>query len=205
VPALNGFLRQGPAARFLLVALGLAPGRSPHTQAERDCLARYAANAETVVELGVEQGTATALMRRGMSPSGRLYAVDPHPAGRLGVSFPRLIARRECSHAGEAHVEWLRMTEAEAASIVAGLEPHGVQLVFSDCVFDYESLDAEWRRWRSLVAAGGIFIQSTSRVQAPRTNEQHDTVRFARDVLLHDPDFDCVEAVDTFTILVRRS
>jgi hypothetical protein len=197
-------LRGRPAAQFLLVAAGLAHAPSPHTEGERDCLARYARGKRSVVELGVDRGAATAILRAAMSPTGSLYAVDPHPAGRLGVSFPRLIAHVEVARLPNGRVQWLRMTEAEAAAVLTDAEPDGAELVFSDCVFDYDALAGEWHRWRERVAPGGIFIQSTSQPFADRTDDDHDAVRFTRDVLLLDPDFECIEVIDTFTVLARH-
>lgn len=190
--------------RFLLVALGAAHSHSPHTERECECLARYARGKWRIVELGVDQAADTSILSAAMSRDGRLYAVDPYAVGRFGVSFPRLIARIQVSRVVGARVHWLRMTEAEAAPVLAELEPAGVELIFSDCVFDFESLACEWSRWRERLAPGGIFIQSTSRPFAGRTDEDHETVRFAREVLLREPDFDCVETIDTFTVLARR-
>lgn len=196
-------LTHGPAARIPLVILGLAPGRSAHSAAEHACLARHAYGMKTIVELGVEQGVGTTVLKEAMAPTGRLYAVDPHPVGRLGVSFPRLIARMQVSRARGARVHWLRMTESAAATVLAEQEPEGVELIFSDCVFDYTSLDFLWSSWRPRVKPGGIFIQSTSQPVGTRTTPEHETVIFTRDVLVRDPDFEVAEVAGTFTVLRR--
>ena len=53
-----------------------------------------------------------------MDPTGLLYAVDPYPVGRLGISFQQRIARRELDRVSGGHVEWLRMSGAEAAHYI---------------------------------------------------------------------------------------
>jgi hypothetical protein len=98
----------------------------------------------------------------------------------------------------------MRMTADRAAEALAESEPRGFDLIVSDHRFDYEGLKAEWPIWRGSLAPGGIFIQSTSIPVPPRTSERHGTVRFTGDVLLRDPEFECIDSADTFTVFVRR-
>jgi hypothetical protein len=193
-----------PFVRFMLALVHLAGADSPHTRREQELLARYASGKQRVLELGVEQGAGTAILRRSMRPGGVLYAVDPHPSGRFGVSFPLLVARLVVGRVKNGDVRWMRMTADRAAEALAQNEPRGFDLIVSDHRFDYEGLKAEWPIWRGSVAPGGIFIQSTSIPLHPRTSEGHGTVLFTRDVLLRDPEFECINSADTFTVFERR-
>jgi hypothetical protein len=150
----------------------------------------------------VAEGRGTSLLRRAMAPDGELYAVDPFPPGRLGISAPRLIARLEVRRAGTARVTWLETT-ADAAADILEQRSERVDFVFSDACFDYDVLDALWARWRRLIDPGGIYVQSTSRPVGGRSDETHDTVRWTNEVLLNDPEFERVDAVGTFTVMRR--
>ena len=194
----------GPGVRMLAVVAGLAGGRTAHSEAERACLRRHADGKQSIVELGVHEGGSTTILRSSMSSDGRLYAVDPFPSGRFGISIPRIIARVSVARVHRGVVHGLRMTDTKAAEVFSRLEPAGADLVFSDCVFAWDALEREWRAWRDHVAPGGVFIQTTSRPVLPRTSHEHEVVRFTREVLLLDPDFECVDAVGTFTVLSRR-
>ena len=196
---------RGSAVRFPFVLVGLTGAHAVHSADERDCLVRHASALSTVVELGVFQGASTKTLRSLIDPGGRLFAVDPFWPGRLGISFARLIARIEAKRVRGGTVIWLRMTDGEAAVEVSKLVPGGVDLVFSDFVpGDYEAHERLWTVWRDVVRPGGIFIQSMSQVVDRRTAADYATVRFARDVLMSDPQFECIETIDTFTVLRRR-
>src|SRR5688572_29275869 len=81
--------------QFALWRVRLAEANTQTTRAERDTLARHAKSRQRPVEIGVWQGVTTRRLRAAMSPDAELWAIDPYVAGRLGVSFPELIARGE--------------------------------------------------------------------------------------------------------------
>src|SRR5580704_1996245 len=102
-------------AHLLLWEAGLAKAETQTTDAERECLARHAAGRRCVVEIGVWHGVTTALLRRGMSPDGVLYGVDPYPDGRLGFNAQRLIARRVVAKVSNGSMRWVRAMSVETA------------------------------------------------------------------------------------------
>src|SRR3954466_9025749 len=79
---------RGVANHFARWFVGLAGPETQTTVAERDCLCRYAAGCRRVVEIGVWHGVTTCRLRGQMAADRILYAVDPYPVGRLGVSLP---------------------------------------------------------------------------------------------------------------------
>jgi predicted O-methyltransferase YrrM len=192
-----------PLVRLLLLRAGLAQARTDHSPEERECLRRWATARRCLVELGVADGLGTSVLRSAMSPHGVIYAVDPYPKGRLGISAHAGIARLEAKRTPGPEPTWLRLGALEAAAVVAGRQDRP-DFVFSDAAFRYEELDQVWRAWRPLIRAGGIWVQSTSRPEAGRTGPSHDTVRWTSDVLLRDPDFEEVDRAGTFTVLRRH-
>ena len=81
------------AWHLVLWSFGLAAAETQTSVAERECLAHYAAGRKRLVEVGVWHGVTTCVLRKAMASDGVLFAVDPYPVGRLGLSAQRLIAR----------------------------------------------------------------------------------------------------------------
>jgi predicted O-methyltransferase YrrM len=179
---------------------------SPESQttiAERDCLARHAADRRRLVEIGIWHGVTTRRLRAAMLSNGILYAVDPFRVGRLGFSAQRYVASREVAKVQNGTVEWIRLTGAEAglAHRTAGLEP--VDFIFIDGDHTYQAIRADWDAWSPLVARGGIIALHDSRSTAERKIDDAGSAVFTREVILRDPRFVKLEEVDSLTVIRR--
>jgi len=189
---------------FLLWGLGLAPAETQTSEAERAALARHAAGRRRLVEIGVWHGVTTRRLRTAMNPDSVLLAVDPYPAGRLGFSMQRIIARREVSGVRRGRVRWERTTGAEAGREYARRGNPPVDFVFIDGEHTYEGLRADWEAWAPLVAGGGVVALHDSRSSRERNIDGAGSARYTREVVERDSRFKVVEAVDTLTVLKRR-
>lgn len=192
------------ALHFVRWSLGLAAAETQTSEAERACLARHASGRRRLVEIGVWHGVTTRLLRSVMDPEGVLYAVDPFPRGRLGVSIQRIIARSEVGRFGGGRVVWLRRTGSEAAAWFAARAEAPVDFVFVDGDHSWESIQSDWEGWRGLVAEGGIVALHDSRAAPGRPIEHSGSTRYTNEVILHDGRFEVVETVETLTVLRRR-
>src|SRR5580704_13432579 len=105
-------LRSRPLVHLLLWQIGCAKSETQTTEAERDCMARYASGKKMLAEIGVFHGVTTCRLRRSMDPSGVLIAIDPYPKQRLGFSAQRIVAQREVSKIKSGTVKWMRTTGA---------------------------------------------------------------------------------------------
>ena len=187
------------AVHYVKWLLNLAAAETQTTESERACLASHARGRTRLVEIGVWHGVTTARLRAAMDPAGELSAVDPYPVGRLGFSMQRRIARREVGRVRGGRVRWIRTTGASAAL------GHGpVDFVFIDGDHSAEGLLGDWHAWSGLVDAGGIIALHDSRSTAERRIDDAGSVRVTNDVILRDPRFDLVEAVDSLTVVRRR-
>jgi hypothetical protein len=190
---------------FLRWKLGLADPEVWTTEAERDCLARYAAGKRRVVEVGVWHAGTSKRLRSAMAHDGILYAVDPYVVGLLGVSFPSLVGRTELESVRNGQVIWVRETGAQAAASAAMQSAAPFDFVFIDAAQTWDDLDAEWQAWSALVVIDGIIaLHDTLRMDGDPAAEQTSVV-YARDVVFKDPRFDLLETVDTLSVLKRRS
>jgi predicted O-methyltransferase YrrM len=187
---------------LLLWQLGLADAKTAITADERECITRYAAGRHRLVEIGVWHGATTCQLRSVMASDGVLYAVDPFPRGRLGFSAPRRIARREVARVRNGAVRWIRTTGAEAGRSLAG-QPE-VDFIFIDGDHSFDVVREDWETWRPLVALGGIVALHDSRPMPGWSNENAGSVLFTQQVVLADPDFVALDAVDTVTVLRRE-
>ena len=190
-------------SHFILWWLGLAQAETQTSQAERDCLVRHAAGKRRLVEIGVWHGVTTARLRAVMASDAVLYAVDPFPAGRLGVSLQRAIARHEVGHVRNGAVEWVRLTGAEAGRRHAAASHAPVDFVFIDGDHTYQAVRDDWEAWSPLVESGGFISLHDSHPTAARCIHATGSVRFTEERVLSDRRFLVVEVVETLTVLRR--
>jgi predicted O-methyltransferase YrrM len=190
-------------AHYLRWSAGLAGAETQTTEAERACLGRHAMGRSRAAEVGVWHGVTTRMLAGFVAPGGVLYAIDPYPAGRLGVNFQRRIARREVAGVNRSvRVEWLRMTGVEAAGRLAeGRE--SVDFVFIDGDHSYDGLRADWEAWSPLVAPGGVVGLHDSRSCPGRNIDEAGSVRFVSEVIHRDPRFSLAEEVETLSVFRR--
>lgn len=187
-------------SHYIAWTIGLAPATTQTTTSERDCLARYAAGRRRVVEIGVWHGVTTKRLRSVMHPEGVLTAVDPFPVGRLGFSVQQQIARREVASVDNGEVAWLRTTGLAAA------RDHGrVDFVFIDGDHSEQGLLADWQAWSPLVEPGGVIALHDSRSTPERLIDDAGSVKVTNEVILRDARFAMVDAVDSLTVLRRRT
>lgn len=190
---------------FILWRFGLARAETQTTEAERECLADYARGKRCLVEIGVWHGVTTCRLRSAMAPDGILYAVDPYPLGRLGISFQQKIAQSEVGRARNGRVEWVRKTGAEAAKDLAPAVVGRVDLIFIDGNHSYEGLKEDWEGWSGLLAPGGVVGLHDSRPTPDRPIEGAGSVRYTSEVIRQDNRFQVCSEVDSLTVLRRRS
>lgn len=182
---------------WLLHRLGLKPADTQLTSAEQNCLERRASGRRSLLEIGVMHGASTALLRRAMAADGVLTGLDPHPPGRLGVSFERWIAEREVSKYPRGHVELLRKLSHEAVSTWT----RALDFLFIDADHSWNGVDRDWRGYSPFVEAEGVVLLHDSRSVPWR--EDPESVRYTATVILQDPRFRMVEEVDSLTVLER--
>jgi predicted O-methyltransferase YrrM len=189
---------------YLLWSVGLARAATQTTDAERACVARHAAGRRRLAEVGVFHGITTCVIRKAMAADATLFAVDPYPVGRLGISFHQRIAHREVNRWRRGQVVWLRRTGVEAARHVAerGLGP--IDFVFLDGDHSYEATHADWQGWRTLMTPGGVILLHDSCSSTTRQIDDAGSVRVMQEVIRQDPLFEVVEVVDTLTAMRRR-
>ena len=183
--------------------LGLAAAEVWTTEAERACLARHAAGKRRLVEVGVWHGGTTTHLRRAMSAQATLFAVDPFPRGRLGISLPRVVARREVARVPNGRVIWLRMSGEAAAKLEMMREQPPPDFVFVDNAQTFETLRIEWEAWAPLVAPGGVICLHDTRPW-PEGSTVQTSVEYAQAVVLQDSRFTTDEEVDSLIVLRRR-
>lgn len=189
---------------LILWALKLRTAETQTTEAERVCLARYAAGKRHLVEIGVWHGVSTALIRSVMAPSGTLLAVDPFAPGRLGFSIQRFIARREVGSVPNGTVEWVRLSGEQAGLNYRAAGREAVDFIFIDGDHTYRAVRGDWEAWYPVVASGGIVALHDSRSTPVRKIDEAGSVIFTETVILKQPGFRLVEQVDSLTVMRRR-
>lgn len=190
-------MANGAAMHWLRYRLGLAAADTQTTAAEQACLRRHAAGRRAIVELGVMHGATTGLLRSVMAADGTIAGVDPHPRGRLGVSFERLVASREIAKHRRGTASLIRLSSADAARTWSA----PIDFLFIDADHSWSGIENDWRRWTPHVVAGGLVALHDSRSVPDRPDP--DSVRFTTDVVGRDARFRELDAAYSLTILER--
>jgi predicted O-methyltransferase YrrM len=165
-------VRDDPRLRALALAAGLIPPRTMHSAAEGAALARLAAGAQRVVELGVYEGSSALVLCRALGEGAELHLVDPfidttgwalRPGARASPTATRLAIRRAARDGGPS-VHWHL-----ARSQDVGLSWSGgpVDLVFIDGDHSPEGCREDWERWHPHVGRGGAIAFHDARAGRP--------------------------------------
>jgi predicted O-methyltransferase YrrM len=186
------------ASFWLLHRLGFRRAATQLTEAEQRCLTRYATGRRSLLEIGVMHGVSTALMRGVMDHEGTLTAIDPHPPGRLGVSFERWIAQREIARNPGGKVDLLRTWSHSAAKTWTAT----LDFLFVDGDHSWEGIERDWQGFSRFLIPRGVAILHDSR--SVPTRPDLDSVRYTETVVRGDPRFQVVDEVDSMTVLERR-
>src|SRR5262249_38481934 len=128
---------------------------------------------------------------------GIITGIDPHPPGRLGVSFERWIALREITKHLRGRAILLRQCSYEAAANWSS----PIDFLFIDGNHSWSGIDRDWRDWSNHVVQGGIVALHDSR-SVPYWPD-HDSVRYTRETILADSRFREIDTVDSLTVLER--
>jgi predicted O-methyltransferase YrrM len=97
----------------------------------------------------------------------------------------------------------MRTTGSIAADELYSNGRRNFDFVFIDGDHSYEGLKADWEGWSRLILPGGTIALHDSRSSPGRPIEDWGSVRYTRDVIERDPNFEIVEAVDSLTVLRR--
>ena len=193
-----------PLPHFLLWLAGARAAETQTTDRERAALAARAAGRSHIVEIGVWHGVTTCVLRKAMAADGVLWAVDPFPAGQLGISLQQPIARAEVRRIRNGRVRWIRTTGERAAEIYRDARGPAIDLIFIDGDHSYDGLARDWRAWSPLVAHGGVVCLHDSRSTAERRIDDAGSVQATDAIVRKDPEFELVDEVDSLTIVRRK-
>jgi predicted O-methyltransferase YrrM len=195
------FLLMRTVIHALGCLIGLEKPDTQTTEAERDCLATYAAGRHRLVEIGVYEGVSTNVLASAMSPTGVLYAVDPFIPGRLGICWSELVARKMALRT-RRDIVFVKLLSRNAAGAIDG----DFDMIFIDADHSFDGMRQDWNDWSSRVGPSGIIALHDTRV--PKHNPEVATFgsyKFFNQHIRDDPRFALVEQVDSLSVLKRHT
>jgi predicted O-methyltransferase YrrM len=182
-------------------ALGLRPAIAQISAAEGEALERSAAEAGSVVEIGVAEGGSAWHLRRTLDPAGTLTLIDTYPKV-LGMNMSMVIARRLVDSVDRGRVEWLRMRSDDA---VKGWS-RPIDYLFIDGDHAYDAVRRDFEQWSVHVPAGGTLAFHDALMDAPWINESFGSARFVSELIADGTtEWRMVEGVDSLAVFRRES
>lgn len=186
------------ALRYLA---GMDEAHSQTTARERSVLREWCAGRRRGVEIGVHEGVTTCLIAGEMADDGRLYAIDPFYAGRLGICWTKLVATAMIRRAGVAsRVELVETVSHEAAKRIDG----EFDFVFVDGDHSSDGIANDWRDWSGRVQAGGVIALHDTLPPKAESSDVLGSVAFFESTIRRDDRFELVAQADTLSVLRRK-
>src|SRR5207249_11814731 len=100
-------------------------------------------------------------------------------------------------------VVWVPQTAVDAAANPSVRAAAPFDFVFLDALHSYDGLRDEWEAWSPFVAPGGTIAIHDSRAVPQTGAAPAGGVRYTSEVVLRDPRFEVIDAVDSLTVLRR--
>jgi predicted O-methyltransferase YrrM len=137
---------------------GLRPVASQHSMAEDQVIRKYAAIAgQTIVEIGVAEGSSAASMRESMPTDASLYLIDPYPSGKIPfLNMTFLVAQKAVNAVQNGSVIWLKDFSFDA--IQQWDRSLEIDLLFIDGDHSEQGCFRDWQDWSPLVRVGGYVL-----------------------------------------------
>jgi predicted O-methyltransferase YrrM len=196
-------LQRRTILRLVLWRLGMLKPQTQTTNSERACIRRHAMGRSRLVEIGVFNGVTTLELRKAMAPDGKLWAVDPFYAGRLGFSVDEVISRSVVNRSSNGTVEFIKKTGTAAAEQLARESIDPIDFIFIDGDHSWAGIEGDWNGWSKLLASNGIASLHDSRSYVGR-QVTLDSAKYMSKVIRHDAHFDVIEEADSITVLRRK-
>lgn len=191
-------LSRRPRLYNCLHALGVVKAYSQTHPEERACLCHHIAKAKAAVEIGTFMGLTAAEMAHALPAGATLYCVDPYFAGGEPL---QQIAHRQMARAGVTSK--VRMMRTDSAGAAAEL-PAEVDFFFVDGDHSYDGLAADWKVVKHLLRSGGIAAFHDVLPVAGSEVFSCGSVKFFKEVVSNDSDFEFIERVRSLAVLKRR-
>jgi predicted O-methyltransferase YrrM len=194
-------INQGKTVHHLIRYLArLDRAATQTTSSERAAIAKFAAGKMRALEIGVFEGSSTAIIAKNLHPEGRLLAIDPFFAGRFGICWAKLIAKQELRRSNVSHkVSFIEKLSHHACKDIPGTFDY----VFIDGDHSLSAIEKDWKDWASRVEAHGVILLHDTALPENSHGIEFGSHRYFREVISRDLRFEIVELVDSLNILRR--
>ena len=195
----NLFLRR-PRIFNILHSLRLVNPASQTIESELRAIEKYAKGTRIAFEIGSLQGVSAARIAAAMEGNGILYCIDPWPSANGKVNPCYSIFQRQIRRAGVVNkIRAVQKFSGEAAGSI----PDQVDFAFVDGDHSWTGVETDWLLVRDKLRVGGMVCLHDSLVPSEEPWRQPDSVRFYREVISADPEFQTIDRVHSLAVLRR--
>lgn len=178
------------------VICGLDEAATQVTPAELLILLEHSRDADVIVEIGTfEAKTAVELALR---TQGHVYSIDPFFAGRLGVSYGRIIAHVTSRRRSVKNLTLIR----GLSHVVAGSFDELIDFLFVDADHSYLGLQRDWTSWIPKMKVGAKVALHDVKL-ARNSPHRLGSMEFFESQVEGHPDFRQVAACDALVVIQK--
>lgn len=182
--------------------LGLDEAHSQLSESEKATLSKLAQNANSILEIGIFEGSSTRLLISNAPKNARVHAIDPFISGRIGICWGKFVAKREISK-GKVSNPTIAVTIHEDFSQNVKIEGE-LDLIFVDGDHSLEGITRDWADWSGKVSKGGIIALHDSIAPSYNPNVANlGSSQYYASHISKDERFKLVDQVDSMVVLQR--
>lgn len=181
--------------------MGIDEPHSQTTPAEKEMLAKHAAEANLALEIGVYEGANTVNIAAQIKPNGKLYGIDPFFKGSLGICYHEMIAKNLVKRKGVKNkVHFIPKFSADAAGDIPG----NLDYIFIDGDHSFEGFKTDWLIYSEKLRKGGvILLHDTSVPPHDPSVANLGSCQYFQSTVKNDPHFKIIDAVDSLNVLLK--
>jgi Methyltransferase domain len=164
-------VRDQPGLRALALAVGLIPPRTMHTAAEAARLAHWGSGGRCAVEIGVYEGSSTAVLCDALGPGAELHLIDPFTDESGWAMRPGWHGTRRATQLAVARMArggpGVRWHIARSQAVGRDWRGPPVDFLFIDGDHSPLGCAEDWEVWHPHVRLGGAVAFHDARLGQP--------------------------------------
>jgi predicted O-methyltransferase YrrM len=141
------------------------------------------------------------VIAQAMKSDGKLYAIDPFFKGRIGISYPKIVAK--INFRRNKVEDKIRLIEKYSYDAVNDVSEE-IDFIFIDGDHSYKGLKLDWEMWLPKVKSGGIIaLHDTNERGNSNYKNELGSIKFYDEVISKSEEVVRIDYVHSLNIYRR--